>query len=71
MSGNCISQEDFSGTLAVTFEREADESAWEKGRNAETVLSPGCAGGHAWAGVDRDRQVCVGAALSSTDLQAR
>lgn len=35
-----------SGTLEVTFEKEADDSIQEKRRNAEKVLSPECADGN-------------------------
>lgn len=56
------SQEDFSGTFEVTFEQEADESAWgeRKRRCTEKVLRPECADDRAWAGVTWQVSVCQG-----------
>lgn len=71
MKIDCSCQEDFSGNFEVTFEKEADESAWgaRKRKRAEKVLSSECAGGSAWACVAR--QVCVRAVLHRTALEAR
>lgn len=59
MRVDCISQEDFSGSFEVIFEKEIGESKEEEEHTEGAELCV-CAGSNTWAGVARQVSVYQG-----------